>query len=103
MQWDIGVQGIAVLAAMSLGFGLVAQLLLGSGRAGWSWVIATAAFFVVGLLVSEVWFGWATAEELQPNIDGLSFDEVLLALVPGVLVLLGIRLWIHRDRGMHAT
>jgi hypothetical protein len=34
--------------------------------------------FGVGLVVSEVWFGWATEEDLQPNIDGLSFDEVLL-------------------------
>ncbi len=28
--------------------------------------------------MSEVWFGWATGAELQPNIDGLSFDETLL-------------------------
>ena len=31
-------------------------------------------------------FGWATADDLQPNIDGLSFDEVLLfGLVPGIV------------------
>jgi ABC-type uncharacterized transport system permease subunit len=30
-------------------------------------------------------FGWATEEELQPNIDGLSFDEVLLiGFLPGI-------------------
>lgn len=45
----------------------------------------------VGVLISEVWFGWATQEELQPNIDGLSFDEVLLDLAPGVVALLLIR------------
>ena len=41
---------------------------------------------------SEVWFGWATQEELQPNIDGLSFDEVLrLGLVPGIATVLATR------------
>jgi hypothetical protein len=30
------------------------------------------------LFISEVWYGWAAQEELRPNIDGLSFDEVLL-------------------------
>ena len=29
-----------------------------------------SGYFVLGLLVSEAWFGWATEEELQPNIDG---------------------------------
>lgn len=41
-------------------------------------LIAAGSFFVAGLLTSEVWFGWATEEDLQPNIDGLSFDEALL-------------------------
>jgi hypothetical protein len=32
---------------------------------------------------------WATQEELKPNIDGLSFDEVLLiVLVPGIVTVL---------------
>lgn len=103
MQWDLGFQGLGVLAVMSFGFGFVAQLLLAGGKFGWQWPIAAAGFFVVGLFVSEVWFGWATADELQPNIDGLSFDEVLLALVPGVLLVLGIRFWARRDRGQRAT
>jgi hypothetical protein len=42
------------------------------------WLIAGSVFFVAGLLTSEVWFGWATQEELQPNMDGLSFDEAVL-------------------------
>ena len=43
---------------------------------------------------------WATAEHLQPNIDGLSFDEVLLiSLVPGVLVVLAT--WNFTRRGAH--
>jgi hypothetical protein len=38
-----------------------------------------SAFFVAGLLISEVWFGSAAQADLQPNIDGLSRDEALLA------------------------
>lgn len=37
-----------------------------------------ATYFAAGLFISEVWFGWADEEDLQPNYDGLSFDEVLL-------------------------
>lgn len=48
-------------------------------------LIAAGTFFVAGLLTSEAWFGWATEEDLQPNIDGLSFDETLLfGLLAGV-------------------
>ena len=47
-------------------------------------MIAATAYFVVGLVISEAWFGWASEEELQPNIDGLSFDEVLLGVVPAI-------------------
>ena len=75
MKWDIGFLGLAALVAMSLGFGLLAQLFAGRGISRWLWLIASTVFFVAGLLISEVWFGWATAEELQPNIDGLSRDE----------------------------
>jgi hypothetical protein len=60
--------------------------------------MAAAGFFVVGVFISEVWFGWATQEELQPNIDGLSFDEVLLGLVPGIAIVLGIRHVTRRNR-----
>lgn len=88
MQWDLGLQGGGLLLAMSLGFGLLAQLIFDRSRrtTGWLWLIAAAVFFVAGLFTSEVWFGWATGEELQPNIDGLSFDETLLAgLVAGIV------------------
>jgi hypothetical protein len=47
--------------------------------------------FVIGLVVSEGLFGWATDEELQPNMDGLSFDEVLLTFLVGVVVVLMAR------------
>jgi hypothetical protein len=52
---------------------------------------------VAGIFVSEVWFGWATQEELQPNIDGLSFDEVLLiCTLPGIAAVLLARYWARR-------
>ena len=78
MQWDLGLQGLGLLVAMSLGFGVLAELIAGKRTTRWLWLIASAAAFVGGLLTSEVWFDWATEEELQPNIDGLSFDEALL-------------------------
>ena len=86
MEWDLGSLGLATLLGMSLAFGLIAQLLAGRDTTRWMWPIASSVYAVSGLLISEAWFGWATEEELQPNIDGLSFDEVLLiGLVPGVL------------------
>ena len=97
MQWDLGLQGIAVLAVMSLAFGVVAQLVLRSVK--WLWLIGSGAFFVLGVFISEVWFGWATAEELQPNIDGLSFDEVLIGYLIGIVVVLVARFTIGRSPG----
>jgi uncharacterized membrane-anchored protein len=89
MQWDLGFEGLGLLVVMSLGFGVIAQLVVGSVTTRWLWLIAAVTYFVAGLFISEVWFGWATEAELQPNIDGLSFDEVLLiGLVPGILVVL---------------
>jgi hypothetical protein len=49
MQWDLGLQGMAVLAAISLGFGVLAGLLVGRStafrlRAG---AITSVACFVV--------------------------------------------------------
>jgi hypothetical protein len=83
MQWDLGLQGLAVLGAISLGFGVVAGLIVGRGASYrlLATAITTVACFGVGLITSEVLFGWATEEELQPNIDGLSRDEVLLSSV----------------------
>lgn len=96
MQWDLGLQGVAVLVAMSLGFGLVVQLVAARRTTRWVGLVAAATYFVSGLLISEGWFGWADEEELQPNIDGLSFDEVLLiAWVPGVAAVLLTR-WLVR-------
>ena len=94
MQWDLGLQGLAVLAAMSLGFGVAAGLLVGRDLAYRMWAlgITTVACFGFGILTSEVLFGWATEEDLQPNIDGLSSDEVLLSsLLVTVVVVLVMR------------
>jgi hypothetical protein len=99
MTWDLGLWGLAYLLAMSLAFGLVAHLIAGRVTTRWLWLIATAAFFVCGLLISEVLFGWATEEDLQPNIDGLSRDEVLLGLIPGIVAVLLARHWGLRRHG----
>jgi hypothetical protein len=99
MQWDLGLQGLAVLAAMSFVFGLLAALLVGRTAAYRlrAAVITTVACFAVGLITSEGLFGWATEEELQPNIDGLSRDEVLLSgVLTTAVVVLVMRYLAHR-------
>jgi hypothetical protein len=102
MRWDLGVQGLGLLAVMSVGFGVVAQLLVGRITTRWLLLIAAVTYFVSGLFISEVWFGWATEAELQPNIDGLSFDEVLLiGVVPGILVILAAW-YVTRSNRHHA-
>jgi hypothetical protein len=88
VQWDLGLPGIAVLAGMSLVFGVITQLVFWNRAMRSLWLIASAAFFVLGLVISEVWFGWATEAELQPNIDGLSLDEVFLGFVVTIVLVL---------------
>ncbi len=102
MEWDLGLRGLGLLVAMSLGFGLLAQLVAGRNTTHLLWLIAAAAYLVGGLFVSEVMFGWATEEELQPNIDGLSFDEVLLiSLVPGIVAVVVTKLVTRSRRRAH--
>ncbi|HSK96254.1 MAG TPA: hypothetical protein VK891_06520 [Euzebyales bacterium] len=99
MQWDLGLQGLGLLIAMSLVFGLAAQLLAARSSMRWLWLVGAVAYFVGGLLTSEVWFGWATQEELQPNIDGRSVDEVLLmGLLSGIAAVLVARYAARRAR-----
>lgn len=98
MTWDLGPVGVAVLIGMSLAFGVVAQLVAGRHTTRWMWLVGTVSFFVIGLLISEWWFGWATSEDLQPNYDGLSFDETLLALVPCLALVLVARHRVRRNR-----
>lgn len=98
MHWDLGFAGVALLVLMSLVFGLVFRLIAGRGMVRGLWLIAAGTYFLAGLLVSEVWFGWATAEELQPNIDGLSFDEVNLVTLAGLAAAVILRLVANKKR-----
>ena len=85
MQFDMGLQGLGILAACALIFGLAAQLVLGAGNR-WMWLIGAIAWFVGGLFMSEVMFATATEDEIQPIIDGLAFDESLLGgLIVGLV------------------
>lgn len=84
MQFDLGLQGLGLLIVISLGFGLAAQFVVRTGTR-WMWLIAATGWFVGGLFASEVLFGSATVDEIQPIIDGLAFDEALLGgLIGGV-------------------
>jgi len=99
MEWDLGIGGIGLLAVLSLGFGAFAGAVLWSTATRWSGLIAAVAMFGAGILISEVWFGWATEEDLQPNIDGLSFEEVLLiGILPGIVAVLVTRYLFRRHR-----
>jgi hypothetical protein len=89
VEWDLGLRGLGLLVLMSLGFGVIAQLVTWRVTPHWLWVVGALTYFLSGLFVSEVLFGWATEEDLQPNVDGLSFDEVLLlATIAGIVVVL---------------
>jgi hypothetical protein len=100
MEWDLGPMGIGLLLVMSVVAGGIAQLIAARMTTPWVGVIVGVTYFVAGLLISEVWFGWATAAELQPNIDGLSFDEVLLiGWLPAIGALLVT--WLATRRSHH--
>jgi len=43
MQWDLGLQGRGLLVAISLGFGVLAQLIAGKRTTRWLWLITSAA------------------------------------------------------------
>lgn len=103
MDWDLGAAGVGLLVAMSVCFGLVAQVVAGRGTTRWMWLIGAGTFFAVGVLISEAWFGWATEEDLQPNYDGLSFDETLLAIFPSVVIVFVARRVIRRRRADQAA
>lgn len=96
MHWDLGLNGLLYLAAMSIVFGLVAQLLAWRDAGKWLWALVAGVYFGVGLLVSEFLFGWATEEDLQPNIDGLSRDEVLLIGLVPVAIAVVVTRWMAR-------
>ncbi len=98
MQFDLGLQGLGILAACSIGFGVVAQI-VGRPATAWIGVIAALGWFVGGLFLSEVMFATATEDEIQPIIDGLAFDESLLGgLIVGTLAALAT--WFAARGGM---
>lgn len=63
MRWDLGITGLGLLAAMSLGFGLIAHLIVGKGLTRWLWLLSAVVYFMAGILVSEVWFGWSSTRK----------------------------------------
>jgi hypothetical protein len=85
-----------MLVLMSLVLGVFTQILFWGTSSRWLWVPVSVAFFVLGLFISEVWFGWATEAELQPNIGGLSFDEVLLGFMVAAAVIVLVRILVAR-------
>lgn len=99
MNWDLGLNGLLYLAAVSIGYGLLAQVLTWKVAPKWLWAVVFGVSFGFGIVVSEVLFGWATEEDLQPNIDGLSRDEVLLiGLIPVVIAVVATRWMASRDQ-----
>ena len=87
MNYDLGLQGLALLIIPALAFGLVAQLIVWKSATHWMWLIGAVAWFIGGLFASEILFGAeATEENLQPLIDGLLWDEALIAgFVTGIV------------------
>jgi hypothetical protein len=89
VQYDLGNVGLQILLGFSFGFGAIAQLIVGNRGTRWLWLIGAAGWFIGGLFASEVLVGTMTADEIQPIIDGLAFDEALLGgLIGGVAVVL---------------
>jgi hypothetical protein len=84
MNYDLGLQGLALLIVPALLFGLLAQLVVWRSATHWMWLIGAVAWFLGGLFASEVLYGAETTEQnLQPLIDGLLWDE---ALIGGFLI-----------------
>jgi hypothetical protein len=98
MTWDLGASGLGLLIAMALAFAVTVQLLAGRGTGTRLAVLGGLTYLVAGVLVSEGWFGWATGAELQPNIDGLSVDEVLLFATIAATVVVAATWWVIRGR-----
>jgi hypothetical protein len=71
MDWDLGAEGVGLLAAMSVAFGLASQVVAGRGTTRWMWSIGAGSFFVVGLLISEAWFGrlWQRWAQTDVSLD----------------------------------
>ena len=98
MQFDLGNYGFQILLGFSVGFGAIAQLIVGQRATRWLWLIAAAGWFIGGVFASEVLFGTATVDEIQPIIEGLAYDEALLGgLLGGLAVVVATWLLTRRQ------
>jgi hypothetical protein len=89
MQFDLGSTGQIILIFFAVGFGALAQLVVGDRATRWLWLAGALGWLVGGTFASEVLFATATTGEIQPIIDGLAFDEALLGgLVGGALAVI---------------
>lgn len=89
MKLDLALEGFALVFMFSMIFGGVAHVVLARSSTPWMWLIGALAFVVGGLIASEVFFGNATVDDVQPFIGGLAVDESLLGgLALGVPVVL---------------
>lgn len=89
MLWDIGLRGLAILLGYALVFGVFVQIVLWNRATRWLWLVGTVAFYAGGLFASEVLFGTATLDQLQPIEDGLMVDESMLGgLIVGIAAVL---------------
>ena len=104
MQFDLGLQGLGILVAISLIFGVVAQVVAGRWAGiRWLWLIGTVGWFVGGLFASEVVWGTMTEGEIQPIIDGLALDESLLGGLIGGLAAVAITVLVTHVGPSHRT
>ncbi len=104
MHVELGPGGLGVLVITSLAFGAIAQLIFWRSATHLMWLIGAVAWFVGGLVASEVVWGTATEDELQPIIDGLAFDEAALGgLLLGVPVVLVTWFLTRHSRGQPQT
>ncbi len=102
MKLDLALEGFALLFMFSVIFGGVAHVLLARTSTRWMWLIGALAFGLGGLVASEVFFGNATTEDIQPIIGGLAVDESLLGgLIVGVPVVLVAWYLVHGTRLGH--
>ena len=94
MTFDLGLQAIAIVAALAIGFGVIVQLiftvLARRSTTRWLWLVAAAGYAVGAVFVSEVMFATYTVDDIQPIIDGLAFDEALFGGLVAGLVVTGI-------------
>ena len=89
MAYDLGSTAQVILIFFAIGFGAVAQLIVGDRATRWLWLFGAAGWLLGGLFASEVLFATATEDEIQPIVDGLAFDEALFGgLLGGVAAVL---------------